>query len=62
MTHKWILRESRGSTRCFTCERCGAGPVHKDIFTSKGSINSYAKKFGIDPNCKMELVRRVTES
>jgi hypothetical protein len=63
--HRWALSRDKPSTdrtRFFVCERCGAGPVSKDILSGKGSINKAAKAQGVDPNCFVEVARRVMDS
>ena len=68
--HRWVLRSARqrseGSVpsdrmRIFVCERCGAGPILKDIFSPKGSIASVARRQGFSADCNHEVVKRLHE-
>jgi hypothetical protein len=63
--HKWVLSKefpSSDRTRVFICERCGAGPVTKDIFAHKGSIAKTAKAQGFDGDCSIEVCKGIHES
>lgn len=63
--HRWVLSRDKPSTdrtRFFSCERCGAGPVAKDILSGKGSINAAARKQGVDANCYVEVAKKIMES
>jgi len=61
--HRWVLKRTDGASsdrmRTFFCDRCGAGPVMKDVLSSKGSIASEAKRQGFSSDCNHEVVKKI---
>jgi len=63
--HKWVLSmigTKLGRDRIFRCERCGAGPIVKDILSSKNSIMNIAKELGYSNDCNVEVVKKIMGS
>lgn len=59
MNHAWELQKREAGQKVYVCSRCGTGPVRIPEMSLKGNITQTAKKQGIDPDCKMELVKKV---
>ena len=64
MNHKWEFTGygHRPSVRIYRCSSCGCGPLEVseyDYPNMKVGIRKVAKTSGIDPNCKMELVKNI---
>lgn len=59
--HRWVLKGGTDRVRVFFCSRCGAGPVRKDVMSSKGSIAAQARLQGLSNDCNHEVVRKTME-
>lgn len=59
MNHTWVLQKREAGHKLYACSKCEAGPVRISELIGKGNITQNAKKQGIDPDCKMEIVKSV---
>jgi len=62
--HVWKLTAKQPINdryRTYACERCGAGPVQKDILNGKGSIAGEAKRQGYSTDCNIEITKKIME-
>ena len=59
MNHVWDLQKRESGCKVYVCTKCGAGPVRIPELSAKGSITQTAKKQGVDPDCKMQIVKGV---
>ncbi len=61
MNHTWTLQKREAGYKVYACSRCEAGPVRIDELSTKANITQTAKRQGIDPDCKMEIVKGVND-
>ncbi len=62
--HVWDLAAQQPRDdryRAYVCTRCGKGPIQKDVLDGKDSLLDAAKKAGIDPDCYIEVARKIME-
>lgn len=62
MNHLWILQKREAGQKVYACSRCDAGPVRIPEMSGKANITQTGKRQGIDPDCKMEIVKGVSNS
>lgn len=63
--HLWKMTKEQPSFdryRRYTCERCGIGPVQKDILSGKASITAEAKRQGFSADCNIEVAKKIHDS